>query len=80
MVLVALPIDFGRVVVEVFSWCTGADRRFSVDVSATTDLTAVVTVFEHGHGFLAVPRFFVPSDSLRRRSERDGVRYVLTSW
>jgi phage terminase large subunit-like protein len=51
-----------------------------VDLSATTDLTAVVIVFEHDDGFLAVPRFFVPSDSLRRRSEWDGVRYVLTSW
>ena len=57
-----------------------ADRRFSVDLSAPTDLTVVVTVLEHGHGFLAVPRFFVPSDSLRRRSECDCVRYVLTSW
>jgi hypothetical protein len=51
-----------------------------VDLSATTDLTAVVAVFEHGDGFLAVPPFFVPSDSFRRRSERDGVPYVLTSW
>jgi hypothetical protein len=42
------------------------------------DETTVVAVF--GDGFLAVPRFFVPSDTLRRRSEWDGVRYVLTSW
>jgi hypothetical protein len=40
------------------------------------DETTVVAVF--GDGFLAVPPFFVPSDSLRRCSERDGVPYVLT--
>jgi phage terminase large subunit-like protein len=55
----------------------GARCWIGVDLSATTDLTAVVAVFEHGDGFLAVPKFFVPSDSLRRRSERDGIPYVL---
>jgi phage terminase large subunit-like protein len=49
-----------------------------VDLSATTDLTAVVAVFEHGDGYLAVPQFFVPADGIRRRSERDGVPYL--SW
>jgi phage terminase large subunit-like protein len=49
-----------------------------VDLSATTDLTAVVTVFEHADGYLAVPKFFVPEDGIRRRSERDGVPYM--SW
>jgi phage terminase large subunit-like protein len=48
-----------------------------VDLSATTDLTAVVALLEHGDGFLAVPWFAVPADSLRRRAERDRAPYVL---
>jgi phage terminase large subunit-like protein len=48
-----------------------------VDLSATTDLTAVVAVFEHADGFLAVPKFFVPEEGIRRRGERDGVNYPL---
>jgi phage terminase large subunit-like protein len=47
-----------------------------VDLSSTQDLTAVVALFEHGDGFLAIPKFFVPADGIRRRSERDGVSYA----
>jgi phage terminase large subunit-like protein len=70
-----------------------------VDLSATTDLTAVVAVFEgaggrssvmggwqvlatagepldHEDGFLAIAKFFVPQDGIRRRAERDGVPYA----
>jgi phage terminase large subunit-like protein len=47
-----------------------------VDLSATTDLTAIVALFEwHDGSFLAVPLFFVPEDGIKRRSERDGVPY-----
>jgi phage terminase large subunit-like protein len=48
-----------------------------VDLSATTDLTAVVALFEHGDGFLAVPKFWLPEETVRRRGERDGVPYPL---
>jgi phage terminase large subunit-like protein len=51
-----------------------------VDLSSTTDLTAVVAVLEQDDGgYLCLPRFWVPEESLRRRSERDGVPYALWS-
>ena len=37
-----------------------------------------MAVLEHGDGYLVLPRFFVPQDGIRRRSERDGVPYA--SW
>ena len=59
--------------VEVDEVDPGTRCWVGVDLSATTDLTAVVALFEHGDGFLAMPRFFVPEEGIRRRSERDGV-------
>lgn len=48
-----------------------------VDLSSTTDLTAVVAAWREGDdGYLVVPHFFVPADNLRRRADRDGVPYV----
>jgi phage terminase large subunit-like protein len=55
----------------------GARCWIGIDLSATSDLTAVVTLFEYDDGYLAVPKFFVPEDGIRRRSERDGVGYAL---
>lgn len=48
-----------------------------VDLSSTEDLTAVVAAFLRPNGgYIVLPQFFVPQDTLRRRSERDGVPYV----
>lgn len=48
-----------------------------VDLSSTSDLTAVVAVFPHQDGSLTVkPFFFVPEDTLRQRQERDQVPYL----
>lgn len=48
-----------------------------VDMSVTTDLTAVVAAFSDGDGgFIIVPHFFCPADNLRARTDRDGVPYV----
>lgn len=47
-----------------------------VDMSTTTDLTAVVAAFQDGDGgFIVLPSFFVPADNLRGRADRDGVPY-----
>lgn len=49
-----------------------------VDMSTTTDLTAVVAAFrdpEDDDAFVVIPHFFCPGDSLRARGERDGVPY-----
>ena len=53
-----------------------------VDMSTTTDLTAVVAAFrdpDDDDGFIVVPHFFCPGDNVRARAERDGVPYVLWS-
>jgi phage terminase large subunit-like protein len=47
-----------------------------VDVSKTTDLTAVVACFRKDDGFIVLPQFFCPEDNILARSERDGVNYV----
>jgi phage terminase large subunit-like protein len=48
-----------------------------VDLSSTTDLTAVLAAFRDGDdGYIVLPSFFCPADNLRRRAERDGVPYV----
>jgi phage terminase large subunit-like protein len=47
-----------------------------VDMSTTTDLTAVVACFRVDDRFIVIPHFFCPADNLRARSERDGVPYV----
>jgi len=48
-----------------------------MDLSATTDLTAIVAVFpdDHGGGFDVLAKCFVPADRIRERSRRDHVPY-----
>ncbi|WP_429005462.1 terminase large subunit [Roseixanthobacter psychrophilus] len=47
-----------------------------VDMSVTTDLTAVVACWrDGGDGYIVHPWFFCPRDNLRARAERDGVPY-----
>ncbi|WDR05629.1 terminase large subunit [Devosia rhodophyticola] len=47
-----------------------------VDMSTTTDLTAVVAAFKDEDGIVSVlSHFFLPADLLRDRGDRDGVPY-----
>jgi len=46
-----------------------------LDLSSTTDLTAMVGVFPDASGFDVLPRFFVPADRIDQRSRRDHVPY-----
>jgi phage terminase large subunit-like protein len=47
-----------------------------VDMSVTTDLTAVIAAFRDGDdGYIVVPHIFCPADNLRARADRDGVPY-----
>lgn len=47
-----------------------------VDLSSTTDLTAIVAAWhDSAGGFIVKPWFFCPSDNLRERADRDGVPY-----
>ena len=56
-----------------------AGRRCFVgmDLSTTTDLTALVAVFpeDQGQGFEVLAQFFVPEERIRERSRRDHVPY-----
>ncbi|HYE51204.1 MAG TPA: terminase TerL endonuclease subunit [Azospirillaceae bacterium] len=48
-----------------------------LDLSSTTDLSALALVFprESGPGYDVLMRFWVPKENIRRRAERDGVPY-----
>lgn len=46
-----------------------------MDLSTTTDLTALVAVFPDDDEFDVLAQFFVPKDSIRERSNRDRVPY-----
>lgn len=55
----------------------GAPCWLGVDMSTTTDLTAVVAAFrDDDGGYIVLPHFFCPESNLRARSERDRVPYV----
>lgn len=53
----------------------GRPCYLGLDLSSTTDLTALVAVFEHEDLIVLVPRFFVPEESIDERAKRDGVPY-----
>lgn len=46
-----------------------------LDLSSTTDLTALVGVFPDDDGFDVLAQFFVPQDTIAERSRRDRVPY-----
>jgi phage terminase large subunit-like protein len=46
-----------------------------MDLSTTTDLTALVAVFPDDQGFDVLAQCFVPEDRIRERSRRDHVPY-----
>jgi phage terminase large subunit-like protein len=51
-----------------------------LDLSTTTDVTALAWVFPPGHDddpWRALSRYFVPAENLRKRAERDRVPYDL---
>ena len=64
----ATPIDLDAL--------AGQPCWIGIDMSTTTDLTAVVAAFRADDGgFIVVPHFFCPGDNLRARADRDGVPY-----
>jgi phage terminase large subunit-like protein len=46
-----------------------------LDLSTTTDLTAAVLVFKGPEGFICLPHFWLPEESLEKRVRRDRVPY-----
>lgn len=53
----------------------GLPAWIGVDMSTTTDLTAVVACVRKDDYYILVPSFFCPKDNLRARADRDGVPY-----
>jgi phage terminase large subunit-like protein len=53
----------------------GRDCYVGLDLSSTSDLTALVGVFPDGKGFDVLPAFFVPAERMRERALRDRVPY-----
>lgn len=53
----------------------GLPAWIGVDMSTTTDLTAVVACVRVNDDFVLIPHFFCPQDNLRARGDRDGVPY-----
>jgi len=50
----------------------------AIDLSLTTDLTALALVFDNDDGEMeAAVEFWTPADTMRARGERDGVDYAL---
>ncbi|MHB1334509.1 MAG: terminase large subunit [Candidatus Humimicrobiaceae bacterium] len=48
-----------------------------LDLSSNIDITAFVLVFPEFDGYYVLPYFFIPEDTMRERSRRDGVDYLL---
>ncbi|TCT12670.1 phage terminase large subunit-like protein [Tepidamorphus gemmatus] len=64
----AAPVDLAEL--------EGAPCWLGVDLSSTTDLTAIVAAWRDGDdGYAVHPWFFCPADNLRARADRDGVPY-----
>jgi len=53
----------------------GRPCYLGLDLSSTTDLTALVGVFPDATGFDVLPAFFIPAERMRERALRDRVPY-----
>jgi phage terminase large subunit-like protein len=54
----------------------GAPCWIGVDMSKTTDLSAVVACFKDGDTYTVLPHFFCPEQDILRRGDVDGVNYA----
>ncbi|WP_443690691.1 terminase large subunit [Pseudomonas sp.] len=54
---------------------SGATCYAGLDLSSTTDISALVLAFPQGRNVYLLPFFFVPEEALRKRSQRDKVPY-----
>jgi phage terminase large subunit-like protein len=64
----AAPIDY-----DTFA---GQPCWVGVDMSKSTDLSAVVACFRDGDTYTVLPQFFCPAEDIRKRGDLDGVDYV----
>ena len=54
----------------------GRECYAGLDLASTIDITAFVLWFKLEQGFAMLPFFFIPEDTARERSRRDGVKYL----
>ncbi|QOZ26163.1 terminase large subunit [Bradyrhizobium sp. CCBAU 51753] len=66
----AAPVDYEAL--------RGQPCWVAVDMSRTTDLSAVVACFKDGDTYIVLPHFFCPEADIGRRGDVDGVNYK--SW
>lgn len=73
-----LPMDRWRESGDPLPDLAGEICWAGLDLSTTTDVTALVLCFHRpGGGFYLMPFFWLPGDSARKREHRDGVPYSL---
>jgi len=46
-----------------------------LDLSSKIDITAYVKVFPRENNYIVIPEFFIPKDTIQKRSKEDGVPY-----
>lgn len=64
----ALPVNLGEL--------EGRECFAGLDLSSTTDVSALVLVFPDGGGYIVAPFFWIPSDNAHQRERRDRVPYL----
>lgn len=64
----AAPVDYDAL--------RGQPCWIGVDMSKTTDLSAVVACFRDGDSYTVLPHFFCPEADILRRGDVDGVNYA----
>ncbi|GHA11368.1 terminase [Devosia pacifica] len=67
--------DRGNVTVDLEA-LRGQPCWIGVDLSSTTDLTAVIAAWRVGDGYAVKSWFYCPAENLTARSQRDGVPYL----
>lgn len=70
-----LPMDTWDAASDPLPDLAGESCWAGLDMSATTDLTALALVFRHGDGFAVLPHFFIPEETVRKHEQTDRVPY-----
>lgn len=55
--------------------CTDMPCYFALDLASTMDTTSLAMVFVDGDHYRIINEYFIPEDTIERRSEKDGVMY-----
>lgn len=55
--------------------CTDLPCYFAIDLASTMDTTSLAMVFVDGNQYNVINEYFIPEETIERRSEKDGVMY-----